>query len=164
MLLLASACGYRPAYAPAEDGERLAVVPAPPLIGESSAVESVLAGARDELARAGRLRAGAEPPRLVIEVVRLEEVAAGLAADGAGARARGTSIAVVGRAWIEPAAGASPERDTGDMQRVERYAPEADLRVEGARYDQATRSAARKLGRALALRALGYPAPAHEPL
>jgi len=164
MLVLATGCGYRAAYAPVAEGERLAVVPAPPLVGELDAIESALAGARDELARAGRLRAGEQYPRLVIEVVRLEEVAAGLASDGAGARARGTSIAVAGRAWIEPGPGSPPQRDTGDMQRVATYAPEGDLRVEGARYDQATRSAARSLGRALALRVLGRPTPAEEPL
>jgi hypothetical protein len=164
MPFLGLACGYRPAYGGrAVEGERLAVVTAPPLVGDVGAIESVLAGAREELARAGRLRSGDGYPRLVVEVIRLDEVAAGIVAEGASARARGTSVAVAGRAWIERAPDAAPARDTGDMQRAERYAPETDLRVEGVRYDQAVRSAGRELGRALALRALGHPTPATEP-
>jgi hypothetical protein len=164
MLILGLGCGYRPAYAPPGNGERLAVVPAPPLVGEVGAIEGAMAGARDELARAGRLRGGRGYPRLVIEVVRLEEVATGLVADGDTARARGTAVAVVGRAWIESGPDAVRQRDTGDMQRVQRYAPEADLRVEGVRYDQAVGSAAHELGRALALRVLGHPTPPMQPL
>ncbi len=162
--LLDCACGYQPAYAPSGEGERLGVVPAAPLVTEAGALESTLAGVREELARAGRLRSGTAPPRLVVELVRVEEVAAGLSSDAETARARGTRVAVVGRAWIEREPSSPPERDTGDMQRVESYAPETDLRVEGVRYEQALRSAGRELGRALAARVMGYPTPASDPL
>jgi len=164
MLLLTEGCGYRAAYGQPTPGDRLAVVPAPPLVGDIRVIESALAGAREELARSGRLGEGKGYPRLVVELVRLEEVAAGLTVDGKDARARGTSIAVVGRAWIERGPDATPERDTGDMQRVERYAPETDLRVEAYRHDQAGSAAARELGRALVQRVLGHPAPSVEPI
>jgi hypothetical protein len=102
---------------------------------------------------------------MVVELVRVDEQSAGIVAvpDGAGAlepQARGSTVAVIGRAWVEEVPGVEPSRDTGDCRRSEQYASETDPGREVLRYDAAIRAAASELGRALARRVLGLPEPA----
>ncbi len=164
-----ASCGYRPAYGERRPQERLTVVAAPPKIPRPSAVQAAVAGARARLSRAGVLTSGTAYPRLVIELVRIDEKSSGIQAtrDATGARAplaRGSHIAVVGRAWVEPGAGRAPLRDTGDMRRIERRGAAADPVAEAVLHDDAIRAAARRLGSSLAGRVLGEVEPSVEPL
>jgi hypothetical protein len=133
-----------------------------------AAVQAALAGARSELSRRGALESGSGYPRVVIEVLRVDEQALGIAVPPPGARehplARGTSIAVVGRALLIEGPAAPPARDSGDLRRVERFDASPDRLTEAANREQAVRSAARRLGRALARRVLGDPEPENEAL
>jgi hypothetical protein len=127
-----------------------------------------MVGARAELGRTGALRSGTGYPQVVIEVLRVDEQALGIASLPAGSRnvplARGTSIAVVGRARLLEAPGAPPARDSGDLRRVEHFEASTDRRTEAVVRQQAVRSAARRLGRSLIRRILGEPEPENEPL
>lgn len=169
-LVSASAgCGYAPAYGGQNARVSLSVVPAPPKVSDPGAIDAALSGARAELSRAGALRAGGGYPRMVVELLRIDELASGIAAaaqPGGGALplARGESVGVVGRAWVLSAPGAEPTRDTGDVRRVEHAAGEADPRVDSLAHDSSVRAAAGELGRALARRVLGEPEPTVEPM
>jgi hypothetical protein len=157
-------CGYRPAYAGREPAEQLSVEPGPTRIPQADAIAAALGGARAELSRAGALRDGSGYPRMVVELVRVDEKSAGIAVSQGGMPlARGSTVAVTGRAWVEDARGAEPSRDTGDLRRVEQYASEADSRRDSLRYDQAVRAAADELGHSLGRLVLGLPEPAMEP-
>lgn|SRR5690606_26914334 len=165
----AGGCGYRPLYGGRAPEQKLAVAAAPALIPEADVVHAALAGARDELVRSGLLRSGTGYPQLVVQVLRVDERAAGIAAleasDGTELPlARASSVGVLGRAWVLEAAGAPPTRDTGDVRRVEQYASAAGALGDAAGYDQATRAAGRALGRALARYIVGEPVPGSEPL
>jgi hypothetical protein len=163
-------CGYAPAYGGQYASERLCVVPAPPKVSDPDALQAALTGARSELSRAGALRTGGGYPRMVVELLRIDELSSGIAAvpaqPGAGAMplARGENIGVVGRAWVQGAPGAEPTRDTGDVRRVEHAAGEQDPRVDALARDGSVRAAAGELGRALARRVLGEPEPTVEPM
>jgi hypothetical protein len=145
---------------------RLSVHTAPPRIPDVGAGQAVAAGARSELSGAGVLASGSGYPRLVIELSRLDERSLGVLASSTGngpePLARGSAIGVVGRAWVEERPGAPPSRDTGDMRRAERVAAAEDALRDGRRNEAAITAAARRLGRALARRILGYPEPADE--
>jgi hypothetical protein len=166
-IFLGFGCGYEPVHE-ARSGERLRVASVPSKVARADAVQEVMAGARAELSRSGALAPGSGYPRMVLEVLRVDEKSTGIAAPeplaGPHPLARGSSVAVVGRAWVEPGRGAVATRDTGDVRRVERYASEADARIEAMRHDEAVRAAARELGRALARRVLGLPEPDVEPM
>jgi hypothetical protein len=70
----------------------------------------------------------------------------------------------VGRAWVEEGSGAPMTRDTGDMRRVQYYAPVNDARLEQWNHDEALQAAGRALGQALGRRLLGEPEPGLEPM
>ena len=160
----AAACGYAPKYGSGREA-RLSVSPSPHRVAELDVVDATLDGARSELSRAGALSPGAGYPRLVIEVVRSDEVSTGIAlSPDAGPLARGSGVAVVARGWVIPAPGASSERDTGDIRRIEHVSSHTDPRFDAAHYREALRVAAKAAGRALARRVLGEPEPADEPL
>jgi hypothetical protein len=170
-------CGYRPLYAaePAQGSARLCVVGASPLVADAAVVAEVEAGVRLGLARAGVLRAGGGYPRVVVEVLRLDETSEGIAAVPGGALgpaagglplspggplaplARATAVGVLARAWIEQSPEAPRERETGDMRTADVQRAEADPRLEALRQDDAVRAAARRLGERLARRILGEP-------
>ncbi len=165
VVFLGLACGYRPAYASPDPASKLSVVLAPTRIAQADALGAALGGARAELSRAGALRAEPGYPRMVVELLRVDEKSSGVAVLP-GTRtplARGSTLAVLGRAWVEESAGAEPSRDTGDMRRTEQYASERDARRDSLRYDQAVRAAADELGHSLARRVLGLPEPTVEP-
>ena len=164
ILSIGVACGYAPKYGSRRD-VRLSVAPAAHRVAEIDVVDATLDGVRAELSRAGALGPGGAYPRLVVEVVRVDEVSAGIAlSPDAGPLARGSAVAVVARAWVIPSVGARSERDTGDIRRVEHVMSDVDSRHDATHYHEALRSAAKGVGRALARRVLGGPEPAEEPL
>jgi hypothetical protein len=149
--------------------ERLSVGAAPHRVAELQAVHGVLAAARAELAAAGSLGSNSGYPRLVIEVLRVDEVPEGIVAidapaDGRRALARGASVGVTARGLVVESAAGEAIVDTGDIRRTARFAASDDPRLDGARRESAVRSAARATGQALARRALGLPEPSFEPL
>lgn len=171
LMILGFGCGYQPAYGGVRPRERLSVVAAPPRVAHPKIVAAAVSGARDELSRAGVLSAGDGYPTLFVEVLRVDERPRGIAALPTGSEdgalvplGRGASVAVVGRAWVVEQEGKSPIRNTGDVRRAESYASEPTGAAEALQFSAAAASAGRKLGRALARRALGEPAPAMEPL
>jgi hypothetical protein len=171
------ACGYRPLYggAAGEGEARFSVVGASPLVADTAVVAEVEAGIRVGLARAGALRSSGGYPRVVVEVLRMDETSEGIAAVPGGASpptvggpalspgaplaplARGTRVGILARAWIERGADGARERETGDMRTTDVRAAELDARLEALRQDDAARAAARRLGERLARRILGEP-------
>jgi hypothetical protein len=164
LLLGLTSCGYRAVYGGADPEQRLAVVASPSRVPNAGALQAVLAGARSELGRAGVLRGGDGYPRLVVDVLRVDEVGTGIAATGDLPLARGAAVAVVGRAWVEPGPDAPSERDTGDTRRSERVTAGSSAAADRLLHDEALDAAGRRLGRALAQRVMGEPTPADEPL
>ena len=158
------ACGYRSAVMAPSYAGRLAVVAAPFATPHPEAAAAALFGAREELSSAGAL--GGRPyPRLVIEVVRVDELPAGVSASAAGVPlGRGSDIGVTAHGWIEDEVGAAPSHDTGDVRRVETVAQGTDAVQGSVSTAEAVRSAAREAGRAVARRALGRIEPAIEPM
>ena len=127
-------------------------------------VQAVLSGARQELGRAGALAGGRGYPRVVIEVLRVDEVGTGPDGgrrpgqpDDRAPLARTTAVGVLGRAWVVQTAGGAPTQDTGDMRRVARFEPGPNAVSHGERRRRALIQAARALGRALARRVSGRP-------
>jgi hypothetical protein len=159
-----SACGYSPVYAGGRPAERLTVVAAPHAVPQTDVVHEVMAGAREELSRAGVLRPGTGHPRLVIQVLRVDEQSSGIAAMNEMPLARGSSVGVSGRAWVEESLGGDRVRDSGDLRRVEWVSSGPTSANDAVRHDGAQRLAGRRLGRSLALRVLGEPEPAVEPM
>jgi hypothetical protein len=162
----ANGCGYRPLLASAP-GDRLAVKVVRTLVPDAVASDEVAAGVRDQLARAGTLAGGAGYPRVEIEVLAADEESQGIAAVAGAPVARATAVGLVARAWIARQAGASPEDDTGDMRAEEVLAVDEtngarDPKANALHTDDARRAAARRLGRRLAARIMGLPAPSEE--
>ncbi len=161
---LAGGCGYRSAFSRSPSEVRLSVVAAPFATPHAEAAAESLNGARDELAREGAL--GSAPfPRLVIEVIRVDELPAGIAMNpGQPALARGAQVGVTAHGWLEERYGGPHVCDTGDVRRVETVAQTADSLGSSLSAVDAIRSAARAAGRGIALRALGVAEPAMEPM
>jgi len=158
-------CGYQAAYGGTRPEGRLSVAAAAPKVAYAEVVAAAIAGARDELSRAGVLSPGNGYPRLVVEVVRVDEWPRGISALRSGAAdrllplARASTVAVVGRAWVIEAEGRAPIRDTGDVRRSDTYASEPAATADAVQFSTAASSAGRKVGRALARRVLGEPSP-----
>lgn len=166
LLLLVCACGYQSVYAAGPPG-KLHVKVVRSLLPDAVAADEVASGVREELARAGALEGGEGYPRVELEVLRGDETSEGVAAGPAGPVARGTDVAVVARAWVVAAAGAPAQSDTGDMRAEESIAVDEsgglpDPRASGFHHADASRAAARRLGRKLAARVLGQPASSEE--
>jgi len=159
-----AACGYR-SLASSTSNERLCVLAVPAKVPDFGAVQGALDGAREELARHSGLGENGVYPCLQLEVLRVDEVAAGVAAGNvAGAaqpQARGTAVALVGRAWVQQGADAPLSRDTGDVRRVVRLQTTSGP-LEGTRHDRGVEVAGQELGRDLARRVLGLPTPSDE--
>jgi len=164
-------CGYQPAYGGQRPEGRLSVVSAPPKVAHAEVIAAVMSGARNELSRAGVLAPADGYPRLVVEVLRVDEWPRGISASPTEAGdqrlaplGRATSVAVLGRAWVVEEEGRAPVRDTGDVRRSDTYASEPGATSETLQFSAAASSAGRKLGRALARRVLGEPSPTVEPM
>lgn len=154
-LLGATGCGYRPLHA-STMAEPLAVTGAPAPFAHASVEVAIRAGARAELSRAGVLRAGDGVPRLVVELLRIEDAPAGLARHGSSPNARATRLRLVARAWIERSPG-SVDRETGEVVIETMVAAEGRALAESWREHHAVRAAARRLGEELARRILELP-------
>jgi hypothetical protein len=166
---LPAACGYRSANDAADapaSGYSLAAAPA--RAPHLDVLAAALAGARTELSREGVLRAGSTYPRVVVELVRVDEVAAGIAATDVGGQAaplaRASSVGVTARAWVEAREGAPPSRDSGDVRRVETVAQSGDVLASQVVQDDAARAAAHRAGAAVARRVLGLIEPGSDGL
>jgi hypothetical protein len=169
VLLLAS-CGYHAVYGGSVPA-RLHVVLVRTLIPDAVASDEVVAGLRDELARAGALEGGSGFPRVEVEVLKADETSQGIAAGPNGPVSRATDVGLAARAWIVRAAGAPPESDTGDLRATETIAVDETAAGPGASPDprasafheaDALRAAARRLGRRLAYKVTGEGAPSDD--
>jgi hypothetical protein len=166
LLALWTACGYRPLYAEPE-GERLHVVLSRSLIANAAAADEVVSGAREQLARDGALAPGDGYPRLEIEVLRADESSEGVSAVAGLPRARATEVGLVARAWIVRTQHGAFERDTGDVRAtdavaIDTHAGQLDARADALHHEDALRAVARRVGRRLALRVLGFPVASDE--
>jgi hypothetical protein len=167
-LLAHSGCGYHAVHGGGRtDGTGLAVVAAPGWAPGQELNVAAVTSAREELA--GEAALGTEAyPRLVVLIVRVDEGATGLssvaapgAPDGRQPLARGSAVGVVGRGWVEASPGGARIWDSGDVRRVETYGARTRL-GDAVGFREASRAAARELGRALARRALGQPTPRNQ--
>jgi hypothetical protein len=155
-------CDYRSVYGqPAS--ERLSVRVGQVLIAEPVAVQAAASGVRSELAAAGLLDNSAEFPRLILDVVRVDEVSRGIHVLAGQPRAAGISVAVTVRGRVFPAENQEPSLDTGDVRRSVQVSGDADPRADSAAYDAALRAAAERAGGAVARFILGIPEPNDEP-
>ena len=159
--VLTLSCGYRSEQAIAE-ASLLCVRAAPPKVPDASAIEGVLDGAREELSRHDSL--GSSYPCLVVEVLRIDETGTGVSAGAGSAQpfARGVSLSVVARGWVEQSPAGAPSRDTGDVRRTARAAVVPEGAADSIRHGDELRAAGERVGRALAARVLGLPEPADE--
>jgi hypothetical protein len=156
-----TSCGYRPVHGGAAP-ERFAVVRASSSIADAVASDEVVAGVRDELARAGALATGSGYPRAEIEILRADEASEGIAARTAPdgrlvPESRATRVGIVARAWIARQPG-GVERDTGDVRAFETVSVAPDARGASFRHVDALRAAGRRAGQRLGARLLGLPA------
>ena len=148
-------CGYHVVHG-GDARERLRPSLGTVTIADAVAADLVLAGAREALAQEGAL-GGAGDLRLVLEVTRIDESADSISAQGGVPSARGLTVAIVGRGLVTDTARANALRDTGDMRATVTRATPGDVRADAFAHDDAVRAAAHRLGRKIALRALGEP-------
>jgi len=158
--MLLAGCGYHSIYAPTS--EKLSVHVGQVMVAEPLAAQAAANGARSELAAAGLLASGAGYPRLVVDVLRVDELSRGIHVQDGQPRAGGMSIALTIRGRIFNAENQEPRLDTGDLRRSVQVSGDSDPRVDSASYDAALRSAAELAGRAVARAALGIPEPNDE--
>jgi len=151
-----SGCGYGPVYG-ASGGSRYEVVTGRVATASFEAAQEAAAGVRSELGPAGALGSGF--PRVVVEVLRVDERSTGVRSMGNTPLARGSEIAVVGRAYVLERADAAPSRDTGDLSRSTQFAAGTTPSADAASRSRAVRDAARSLGKALGRALLGLPEP-----
>lgn len=158
LALFAVACGYRAVYGePAE--VKLHVHLERAIIADAVAADEVASGAREALAREGALAGGEGYPRLVVEVLRADERSDAIGVVGGAPRAAAVRRAIVARAWVQVRPDGAMERDTGDVRAEDLAATTATATPIGSELgaEDDARAAARRLGRALALYALGHP-------
>ncbi len=163
-----TACGYSPAYGGLRPNQQLTVAAAPSLSPESGALAALLSGLRGELSRAGALRAGTGYPRAMVELLRVDERGVGVAVQLGQPRAtplaRGSTVGVMARAWIEDSPSAKPYHDTGDVRRVSTVATGTTLAMDALAHDTAVEQAGLAAGQAIGRRLLGEVEPTLEPL
>ena len=155
-----ASCGYAPVHS--ASAEHLHVAISESKIPDAVASDEVLAGAREELARAGSLASGDGYPRCEIEILRADDASEGIAAvpDADGRllpQSRATRVGLVARAWIVRKAGGDHERDTGDVRAFETVSVAPDAHVATFRHSDALRVAGRRVGKRLAARIMGIP-------
>ena len=166
LLLAVMSCGYVPLHGGAAS-EHLHVVLSESKVPDAVAADEVLAGVREELARVGSLASGDGFPRCEVEILRADEASEGIAAtpgpDGRLApQSRATRVGLVARAWVLRGPGAERERDTGDVRVFETVAVAPDARAATFLHSDALRAAGRRVGKRLASRIMGLPAPTDE--
>lgn len=160
---LLAGCGYHAVHG-GGSSERFAVVLSRTNVPDVVASDEVVAGVREELARAGALASGEGYPRCEIEVLRADEASDGVAAVRDPAQggalqpvARGTRVGLVARAWIVREKDGPRERDTGDVRALDEIAVAPDARAASFQYLDATRAAGRRVGRSLGAHLVGLP-------
>lgn len=156
-------CGYRPVYS-AAPAQCLHVQSGRPMVPDAAVISSALEGARASLARETCLASGDGFPRLVVDVLRIDELGAGIEAQGKEPRATASRVAVLGRGRIETKVEGAVVRDTGNLRRSETYGNSTDPRLDGQLWHAAARAAAWELGAAIGRAAVGVPEPDMEPL
>jgi len=149
-------CGYRPIY-DGGVGHRYEVVVGGSATASFEAGQAAAAGLRSELGAAQALGHGF--PRVVVEVLRVDERSIGVRSTDNGPLARGSEVVVVGRAQIIEVPEGPPGLDTGDMSRAAQFAAGSTPSADAAARSRAVRDAARSLGRALGRAVLGLPEP-----
>lgn len=121
------------------------------------ASDEVLAGLRDELAKANALATGESYPRCEVEILRMDEGSEGISSVAGQPAARATRSGVVARAWIIRSKGGPRERDTGDVRSVDTTSVAPDARTATFQQLDTLRAAARKTGHRIGTRILGLP-------
>jgi hypothetical protein len=150
-------CGYHPVYGSAT-GARYEVVAGRYGTSSFEAAQDTVMGVRSELGAAQALGSGF--PRVVVEVLRVDERSTGVHSMGnAGPLARGSEIIVVGRAQVLEKPDGAPSIDTGDVSRSAAFASGTTPSADAAARSRAVRDAARSLGKALGRAVLGLPEP-----
>ena len=132
------------------------------LIPEAIAAQAAASGVRSELAAAGLLADSGQFPKLVLDVLRVDQVSRGIHVQAGQPRAAGMSIALTVRGRVFQADDQEPRFDSGDVRRSVQLSGDSDPRTDSAAYDVALRSAAEHAGRAVARMALGIPEPNDE--
>jgi hypothetical protein len=165
-VLVLGACGYTP-IASAPSSDKIHVVLASSNVPDAVASDEVLAGVRDELAKAGALAPGDGYPRCEVEVLRADEASEGIAATpNADGRleptSRATRVGVLARAWLVRSKDAPRERDTGDVRAMDTIAVTRDARAASFQQTDAVRASARRVGHRLGQRVLGLPSASDE--
>jgi len=156
-LLCVSACGYRAVYG-GSSGHRYEVVAGRSTTSSFEAVQEASAGVRSELGAAHALGRGF--PRVVVEVLRVDERSIGVRSTGNTPLARGSEVVVVGRARVIETADGAASLDTGDMSRAAQFSAGTSASADAAARSRAVRDAAQSLGKALGRAVLGLPEPA----
>lgn len=154
-MALFTACGYRPLYGGEAFDQRFGVVARGAAI-DGLILAEIEAGARSELARAGRLGDGGAFPRIVIEIadIDISGVAAG-AHDGS-PLARGNRVTILAAMWLEEEPALLSEREVARARIEETVAVTTGSLplLEALNEDHARRNVARALGGGLARRLL----------
>jgi hypothetical protein len=148
-------CGYQPVYGGQQT--RYAVEPGHYSTASFEAVQSAVAGVRNELGTARALGSG---PRVIVEILRVDERSIGVRATSDAPLARGSEIVVVGRALVYDKPEGPARLDTGDVSRAAQYASGVSASADAAARTRAVRDAARSVGKALGRVVLGLPEPA----
>ena len=117
---------------------------------------------RSELAAAGVLANGGQFPKLVLDVLRVDELSRGIHVQAGQPHAAGMSVALTVRGRVFQAENQEPRFDSGDVRRSVQLSGDSDPRADSAAYDAALRSAAERAGHAVARMALGIPEPNDE--
>ena len=117
---------------------------------------------RSELAAAGVLANGGQFPKLVLDVLRVDDLSRGIHVQAGQPHAAGMSVALTVRGRVFQAENQEPRFDSGDVRRSVQLTGDSDPRADSAAYDAALRSAAERAGHAVARMALGIPEPNDE--
>lgn len=152
-------CGYRSLAGGAGD---VTVVLGQSHVPDAAAADEVVSGVRSRLARDGVTAGDASYPRVEVKVLRIDEVADGVAVVGALPRAEVVRVAVVARAYYVRAPGAHAERDTGDVRVVVTARTAGTASQALFLHGTMVRAAARRAGEALGARVLGHPMPSDD--
>jgi hypothetical protein len=70
----------------------------------------------------------------------------------------------VARGWVVESAGAASSHESGDVRCVETVAQGAEATASAAAFDEGVRAAAKRAGRIVARRVLGFVEPSVEPM
>jgi len=159
--LVTAGCGYHAVYGDSA-GPTLGVAAGQVLVPDAAAVQSAMSGVRAELAAGGRLASSAEYPRVVVDVLRVDELSRGIHVASGAPAAGGMSIGVTIRARLFTQSQQEPSLDSGDVRRAVTLTGNSDPRADRAAYEIAVRSAAERAGKAAARIILGIPEPADE--